>query len=102
MYGSVFRMVALPGKVEAVRELGEQWTRERGSRTPGYVGEFVYRSDSNRDEIWVAVVFESRETYMANADAPEQDQFFQKLRALLVADPEWHDGEVIYSSVGKQ
>ena len=30
-----------------------------------------------------------------------QNRFYQELRALLAADPDWHDGEVIYSSVGK-
>ena len=36
-------------------------------------------------------------TYRANADSPEQDARYQKLRALLEDDPEWNDGEIVYS-----
>jgi len=37
-----------------------------------------------------------RETYHANAASPEQHARYLRLRALLTAEPEWHDGEVIY------
>ena len=45
----------------------------------------------------IVVVFENKEAYRANADSPEQDARYQKLRALLEDDPEWNDGEIVYS-----
>jgi len=42
-------------------------------------------------------VFESREAYQRNAAGPEWDARFRRMRELLVSDPEWHDGEVIFS-----
>ena len=41
------------------------------------------------------VVFESREAYWANAQSPDQNQRYQEMRALMLADPEWHDGEIV-------
>ena len=42
----------------------------------------------------MVAVFESKETYEANANDPAQDAWYRKFRALLTADPEWNDGEV--------
>lgn len=47
------------------------------------------------NEFWLVGVFESREAYRANAASPEQHQRFLQLRALLEADPEWHDGAIV-------
>ena len=61
----------------------------------GFVATAVYRADAGNDEYWLAVIFENKEKYRANAESPEQDQRFQRLRAMMAAEPEWHDGEVI-------
>jgi heme-degrading monooxygenase HmoA len=97
MYGTVFRMRALPGKEQALLELGERWSRERAPRTPGYIGEYIFRTDADPREIIGTVLFESREAYTLNADDPEQNRWYQEFRALLETDPEWNDGEVVYS-----
>jgi quinol monooxygenase YgiN len=97
MYGTIVRMRALPGKEQEVLALGERWTRELSAGIAGYVGEFIYQLDANPREFMGAVLFESREAYLRNADNPEQDQWYQQLRALLEADPEWNDGEVVFS-----
>jgi hypothetical protein len=43
------------------------------------------------------VAFESKEAYQKNAASPEQNARYEEYRALLDADPEWHDGEIIAS-----
>jgi hypothetical protein len=43
----------------------------------------------------MCVVFESKEAYVRNAESPKQDAEYRKLRALLEADPEWHDGTLV-------
>jgi hypothetical protein len=90
-------MRALPGKEQELLELGERWTRELGSSASGYVGEYIYRMDADPREFIGAVLFENREAYLRNADNPEQDRWYRQMRALLEADPEWNDGEVIFS-----
>jgi hypothetical protein len=41
----------------------------------------------------IVAVFDDRDTYFENADAPEQDARYQRMRALLADDPTWTDGE---------
>jgi quinol monooxygenase YgiN len=94
MYGTVARMKAKPGTGELLAELGRQLSDDR---PPGMVGTWVYQLDADPDEYLLAVAFESREAYRANAASPEQDARYQQMRALLQADPEWHDGEIVYS-----
>jgi heme-degrading monooxygenase HmoA len=62
----------------------------------GHVRTTVCRMDADTSEYFVAVVFEDRDSYRANAESPEQDARYQKMTALLDAEPEWRDGEVAY------
>jgi hypothetical protein len=63
-----------------------------GSRTPkGFVKAYSVESG---DDIWVMAIFEDEASYRANASSPEQDRDYQEMRALLDADPEWHDGVI--------
>jgi len=64
---------------------------------PGYVGATVYRMDSDPNEAYLAVTFDDRATYLANAQSPEQDARYRAMLELLEGEPEWHDGEVVYS-----
>jgi heme-degrading monooxygenase HmoA len=64
---------------------------------PGSEAVFLFKSDADPDEYWVAVVFQSKDAYRAHADSPAQTDRFRQMRELLVADPEWHDGEVDHS-----
>ena len=92
MYGTVARMQLKPGVEDRMMALGLE---ERARNIPGALATFVYRMDNEPDVCYLAVVFESKEAYVANADSPEQAAEYEKMRAMLAADPEWHDGEVI-------
>jgi heme-degrading monooxygenase HmoA len=94
MYGSVSRWRVKEGKQEELERLMDEVSRDRA---PGSRSLNVYRSDADPREYWVAGVFESREAYTSNSASPEQSERFQRLRELMEADPEWHDGEVIVS-----
>lgn len=95
MYGSVFRIRPLPGQEQAVLDLTRRWGEERSPKVAGFVAGYVYRSQSRPGEYIHAVIFEDREAYQRNANDPEQDRWYQQLRSLLEADPEWNDGEVV-------
>ncbi len=95
MYGTVARLQLKPGMYEQFLVLGREIEAQG---IPGLTAEYVYRSDSNPDELFMVAVFESREAYTRNAASPEQDAIYQRLRSLLAADPEWHDGEVVYDA----
>ena len=44
--------------------------------------------DSDANEVYMAVVFKDKASYVANARDPKQDERFRKMRASLHADPE--------------
>lgn len=91
MYGTIAHFFARPGEADALAEA----VREEESRgLPGFLGTYLYRQDRNPEEFYMAVLFESREAYLANAGSEEQHQSYLRMRALMADDPEWHDGEV--------
>jgi hypothetical protein len=95
MYGTVARLRMRAGQ-EA--RLHEAMTNMESRPVDGYVASYVYRLDDDPRNLMLAVLFRDRESYRRNADDPRQDEEYQALRALLESDPEWHDGEVIWSS----
>lgn len=96
MFGSAFRMRPLPGHEQAVLDLTARWDRERRPKAEGYIGEYILRSASRPGEYVGVVVFRDRETYVRNANDPEQDRWCRELRAHLAEDPTWEDGEAIF------
>ncbi|MDQ6847985.1 MAG: antibiotic biosynthesis monooxygenase [Candidatus Dormibacteraeota bacterium] len=92
MYGTVARWQVKEGKEKELEQLSQELMREM---PPGGRTVVVYRADKNPREYWVASTWESKEAYTSNSNTPEQDARFRKLRDLMDADPEWHDGEVV-------
>ena len=94
MHGTVARMRLKAGSEGRLQALMQEYET---LDVPGYVGSTVYRMDDNPNEIYMAVLFDDRETYHANAQSPEQDARYREMLALLDGAPDWHDGEVVYS-----
>ena len=92
MYGTISKMKVMNGALEEIRKM------ETGRQPEGFVETLVFQSDDDANELWLIAIFRDKESYFANAHSPEQDQEFQGLRALLTSDPEWHDGEVVFST----
>ena len=92
MYGTVARLRIKPGMEDKFRAFGEEAST---NPPPGHVAFYVYQMDADSSEYYLVAIFESKEAYHANAASPEQDAAYRKLREVLVADPEWHDGEII-------
>ena len=93
MYGTVARWQVKEGKEKELEQLADELMRE--SPAAGSRSVFLYRSDANPREYWVASSWDSREAYTSNSNTPEQDQRYRRLRELMDADPEWHDGEIV-------
>ncbi len=96
MYGTVAR-IRLKSGMEA--QLNAEMERFQERRVPGFIASYTYRMDADPNETYLAVVFESKEAYHANANSPDQDKSYQRLLALWDGPPEWHDGEIIHSLV---
>ncbi len=94
MYGTVARFRIKPGMESRFDEVMKVY---EGTDIPGAVDSWVYRTDEDPRTYFLSVLFEDRESYVKNAESPEQDHRYRVLRDLLEADPEWHDGEVVYA-----
>ena len=100
MYGSIFRMRIKPGQEQAIVDNFKQWEREYKPQVPGALGGFLFKPDRGSGESIGVAIFKDKVSYMANADNPEQDKWFRTMRELLLADPEWEDGEYVAGSMG--
>ncbi|RIK38714.1 MAG: hypothetical protein DCC58_16290 [Chloroflexi bacterium] len=98
MYGTVARMKVAAGQEQAFEKLGEHWSTEFAAAS-GQVAEYVFRLDGRPGEYLLVAIFPDRASYRANAENPATDQFYRQMRALLAADPEWNDGEVVHAQV---
>ena len=92
MFGTIARI-----KVKADKEadLNAHMDELNDNKIAGFVASALYRADAGGQEYWLAVIFESKESYRANADSPEQNARFQTMMSFLETEPEWHDGEVL-------
>jgi quinol monooxygenase YgiN len=95
MYGSIFHLHPKPGQKAAIRQLFEQWDRERAPRVQGFHAGYLFQPDRSSDELIGVAIFADRESYRKNATDPKQDEWYRSLRALLTEDPRWEDGEII-------
>jgi quinol monooxygenase YgiN len=93
MYGTVAKLQLKPGMEAQMQQLMDEFA---SVDMPGLLGEHVYRLDNEPGVYYMTVMFSDRAAYMANAAAPAQHERFLRYRALLTADPEWHDGEIIW------
>ena len=91
MYGTVARMQVKPG---AKDQLTQQLHDFEALHIPGFIASYLYQMDTDPNDYYMAVIFETKESYVANAQSPEQDARYGQMRALLTSDPEWHDGAI--------
>ena len=95
MYGSIFHMKVKPGKEQEFIGMFDEWKRERKPKIQGKVYSLMLESDNKPDEFVGVAVFPDKASYTANADNPEQDKWYRKMRELLSEDPAWEDGEFV-------
>jgi quinol monooxygenase YgiN len=98
MYGTLAKLKAKPGNADKVIKFLET---EVGQPV-GYRGRVIYQMDNDPDELWIAGWFESKEAYFTHSDKPETHQIYLRLLDLLVAEPEWHDGYIVFIDLQKE
>ena len=95
MFGTIALAKPKEGQTDAVLALFDEWWNERRPKVKGAIASTVYRNVSNPAELMVAVVFDTKENYVANAEDPEQGEWYNKLVALLEGEPRWIDGDIL-------
>jgi quinol monooxygenase YgiN len=91
MYGTVARTRVKPENREKLREVFER--QQMQATIEGFVTSYVL-FENESDVMWLVAVFEDRESYDRNAGDPAQHERYLEYRALMEADPEWHDGTI--------
>lgn len=90
MYGTVAVCRVTQENVARIRELA---AAEDAIGIEGYLGTDVMVPENHDDTLIMVVRFRDRDTYVANADSPAQDERYREFRALMDADPVWYDGD---------
>ena len=96
MYGTVAKLHVKPGMEQHLQSLQNTYDAQK---VPGYVMTLVYRMDNEPDVYYLATVFDSKESYVANADSPEQNDRYLQMMEMMSAEPEWHDGEIVSADI---
>jgi len=92
MYGTLARMRIRPGAEAALADLEAEWYRVRGRSVRGAGPTFTLAPDKDPATRWLVAIFDDEASYRANANDPEQDAWYRRMREHLVEDPEWIDG----------
>ena len=92
MYGTIARIKIRKDKLREFFALGKEWDNRERRRVFGYIGSEIMWEDEEQGRACLVVHFTSKDSYMTNANSPEQDAFYQRLRTCLESDPEWIDG----------
>ncbi len=98
MYGTIFRLQPKAERQADVVSLMEEWNRDRGAEVPGARATYLLQSQRRPGELIGVAVFDDEQTYRANAEAPEQDAWYRRLREALEADPVWEDGTYLVAT----
>jgi quinol monooxygenase YgiN len=89
VYGTIMRARVKPGHREALSEL--MTTSETSRQPAGFHSFEVAWEEKDPDRVVVLVHFEDKESYVANAESPEQDAEYRQLLEHLEGEPEWID-----------
>ena len=92
MYGTIMRGKLRKDRAADLFALGKEWDARERKRAVGYLNSEILWLDEGEGWYCLIVRFVSREAYRKNAESPEMDIFYQKVRACLEDDPVWTDG----------
>lgn len=95
MYGTVARMKIKPEMLNEAMEYLQ--TPEDPEDNPGGVAFYLFQMDADPYEVYLVAVFEDKEKYFANANDPETNAQYQEMAKFFAEEPQWHDGEIVFS-----
>ena len=97
MYGTVFSLNVKEGHKEKLIEV-----MEANDRTPdGMVAWFLMNPDDTGKDLIGVAVFENKDAHLANANNPDQHEYFVAMMEHLNSEPTWTDGEFVTGMVVK-
>jgi hypothetical protein len=94
MYGSIFKLKIKSGHQEELLKTLKMDER----KLDGAIAWFVMDPDDNSEWIGVAV-FDNKQSYIDNANSPEQNENFLKMMEHLESEPTWTDGNFVINQI---
>lgn len=92
MYGTIAHFRIRPGTRDEFIRIMDSFGSEA---IAGWMVDYYFQMDKDPEEFYLVAIFKDRESYLANADSPEQHERYLKFRSFLVDDPEWNDGSIV-------
>ena len=90
MYGSIFNLKPKKGKKDdLINHLKYDEDKPEGG-----IAWYVLNPDNDGDLVGIAI-FKDKESYVKNAERPEQHESFMKMMDLLDEEPSWNDGNFV-------
>ena len=90
MYGSIFNLKPKKGKKDdLINHLKNDEDRPEGG-----IAWYVLNPDNDGDLVGIAI-FKDKESYVKNAERPEQHESFMKMMDFLDEEPSWNDGNFV-------
>jgi len=92
MYGTIAKLKLKEGKLKDLKKHMDVELRD----IPGIEDIYVFRMDEDASDMYMVVVFSNQDAYIKYAESEKSNRQFLKLMKLLEAEPEWHDGDLIF------
>jgi hypothetical protein len=92
MYGTIAHFRIRPGTRDEFIKVMDSFGDEP---IAGWMADYYFQMDKDPEEFFLVAIFEDKESYLSNADSPEQHERYLKFRSFLVDDPEWNDGLIV-------
>ena len=94
MYRTIFSMKVKSGHHEELLKI----FHESDNQADGMVAWFLMDPDE-KDELIGVAVFDSKDAHVANANRPEQHDFFTNVMKHLENEPTWTDGKYLIGEI---
>ena len=94
MYGTVFSMTVKKGhKEKLIKAIGSD------EYPPGMVCWFLLDPDNSSENMTGVAVFKDKESYIENANRPEQHEQYMRIVEHIEGEPVWTDGEIVQGGI---
>lgn len=90
-----WKMKVKPGKLDDLKSVMTNAAEEARIKKSGWKMTIIGSRKDSPNETWGMVTWDTSENYYKNAESPDQDKDYQKMRQLMDADPEWFDCDLI-------
>ncbi|MBX6341796.1 MAG: hypothetical protein IRY97_05010 [Thermomicrobiaceae bacterium] len=95
LFGTVARLKVEDGHEESLLAVLREWERERGPEVEGMVATYLFKLEGEPKTMILVAIAKDRDTWYRNANDPETDRWYRRLRENLEEDPIWQDGPVV-------